>query len=83
MKNETPNEEYKLRDGEVFGKVFGGSNVDHRIEWNKNSKMCPRFHSKFYCFDDCSNKDSHVQKSEVPDAMDAKYKRFLKKCRSV
>ena len=82
VKNDSPNKAYKLCDGEVFKDLFGGKNLDHRIEWNKISKMCPRFHSKFYCFDDCKNRESHVPKSEVSATMDAKYKRFLKKCRS-
>ena len=82
VKNNSPNEAYKLRDGEVFRDMFGGKNLEHMIEWNRNSKMCPRFHSKFYCFKDCKNKESRVPKSEVSATMDAKYKRFLKKCRS-
>ena len=81
VENTDPNDEYKLRDGEDF-KMLGGNNTCHRVDWNNNSKMCPRWHSKLYCFSDCNNKDSHVPQCDVPVAMDAKYKRFLKKCRS-
>ena len=83
IQNQTPNEEYKLLDGEEFGKMFGGRhNICHRIDWPDGEKMCPRFHSKYYCFNNCKNKASHVPQSQVPPEQDKGYKRFLKKLRS-
>ena len=81
LKNEEPNEAYKIKDGEDFLSVFGGNNLCHRVDWDGNSKMCPRFHSKQYCFDNCKNKVSHVPKSQVPGNKDKEYKNFLKKVR--
>ena len=83
IQNQTPNEEYKLLDGEEFSKMFGGRhNICHRIDWPDGEKMCPRFHSKYYCFNNCKNKASHVPQSQVPPEQDKGYKRFLKKLRS-
>ena len=83
LENTDPNPECKLLDGEEFRKVFCGKNFCHRVQWDKNKKMhmCPRFHSKFYCFDNCSNVESHVPRSQVSTQMDTDYKKFLKKVR--
>ena len=83
VQNPTPNEEYKLLDGEEFGKVFGGRhNICHRIDWLGGEKMCPRFHSKYYCFNNCRNKESHVPKSQIPSEQDKNYKKILKKMKT-
>ena len=83
IKNEDPNEDYKLLDGEDYKAVFCGKNVCHRVDWDDNgAKMCPRFHSKGYCFDNCNNIASHVPKNKVPTDKDAKYKRYLKRIRT-
>ena len=83
LENTDPNPEYKLLDGEDFKKVFCGKNYCHRVDWdkNKNINMCPRFHTKFYCFDNCKDIESHVPRSQVSSQMDADYKRYLKKVR--
>ena len=82
MKNEEPNKAYNIRDGEDFLSVFGGNNVCHRVDWDGNgSKMCPRFYSKQYCFDNCRNKASHVPKSQIPGNKDKEYTNYLKKVR--
>ena len=83
IQNTEPNDDYKMLDGENYKQVFCGKNVCHRVEWDDDgTKMCPRFHSRFYCFDNCRHKASHVPKSQVPADKDAKYKQFLKKIRS-
>jgi len=43
--------------------------------------MCPRWHSKGDCFDDCRNKASYVPGNEVPDHEKYEYKKYLKKVR--
>ena len=83
IENTDPNEDYKMLDGEIYKQVFCGKNVCHRVDWDDDgTKMCPRFHSKFYCFANCRHKASHVPKSQVPTDKDTKYKQFLKKIRS-
>ena len=83
VKTPTPNEEYKLRDGKDFGKLYGGQNDCHRVNWPGGKKMCPCFHSKMYCFDNCNNICSKPH-SPIPSTsqQDRNYKRFLKKIRS-
>ena len=83
--NTEPNPEYKMLDGENFKKVYCGKNAQFRpvSDKEKGTKMCPRFHSKYYCFDNCNNIDSHVGKDEVPAAVDAEYKKFLKKSEKI
>ena len=83
VSNTDPNPEYTMLDGEDFKKVYCGKNTQFRPIWDKTkgTRMCPRFHSTFYCFDNCDMIDSHVKKDEVPAALDAEYKKFLKKVR--
>ena len=81
--NPDPNPEYKMLDGEDFKKVYCGKNSRFRPFWDKakGTRMCPRYHSREYCFDDCENIDSHVDKDQVPAPVGAEYKKFLKKVR--
>ena len=74
--NTDPNPEYKMLEGEDFRKVYCGKNAQFRPFWDKakGTKMCPPFHSKWYCFDNCDMIDSHVEKDKVPAAVDAEYK---------
>ena len=54
----------------------------HRVVWGKNTKgeeilMCPRWHSRGYCFTDCHNSDSHVKSEEVPEDKNTAYAAYL------
>ena len=83
VENTDPNENYKMLDGENYKQIFFGKNVCHRVVWNDDgTNMCPRFHSRFYCFENCRHKASHVPKAQVPPEKDTKYKQFLRKIRS-
>ena len=83
VENKGPNPEYKMLDGENFTKVFCGKNVCHRVNWDKKkgTRMCPRWHSRYYCFDNCHTDASHIPQDEVSPQMDIEYKKFLKKIR--
>ena len=83
MLDTDPNSEYKMLEGEDFKKVYCGKNTQHRPlgDRAKGTKMCPRFHSKHHCFDNCDMIDSHAGKDKVPVAVDVEYKKFLKKFR--
>ena len=41
--------------------------------------MCPRWHSKEYCFKDCVNKESHVAADKIPADKKRKYGDYLNK----
>ena len=79
--NTDPNSEYKMLEGENFKRAYGGKNAQHRVFWDnaKGTKMCQRWHSKYYCFDNCDMGDSHVAKDQVPAPLDTEYRKFLKK----
>jgi len=47
----------------------------------KGKAMCPRFHSKGYCFNDCSNKVSHVHSKSLPSGTKKDYEKFVKVCK--
>ena len=72
-------------DGEDFKKAYCGKNSQYRPFWNKakGTRMCPRFHSRYYCFDKCDMIDSHVEKDQVPAPVDTEYKKFLKRVRKL
>ena len=82
--NEDPDEELKIKDDKDWKSVFcGNKNVSHRVAWNNNGcKMCPRWHSRHWCFDNCKHKESHVPKSQVSAENKTNYKRYLKKIRT-
>ena len=79
--NKNPVSEFIATDEEKrkFSKLFGGNNVCHRVDWNGRCKMCPRWHSKEYCFKDCKNRDSHVAADEIPADKKKKYGEYLNK----
>jgi Leu/Phe-tRNA-protein transferase len=41
--------------------------------------MCPRWHSRGFCFIDCYNSDSHVESKEVPEEKNEAYDAYLQK----
>ena len=59
--------------GRGLQKVYCGKNSQYRPFWNKakGTRMCPRFHSRYYCFDNYAMIDSHVAKDQVPAPLDA------------
>ena len=83
VRNDDQIEEFKIREGETWRNDFCGKCVNFRPIWKgmDKVKMCPRWHSKGDCFDDCNNKASHVPSNEVPDREKSEYKRYLKKIR--
>ena len=84
VQNDDQIEEFKLKDGESWRNDFCGKCVDFRPTWKgmEKVKMCPRWHTKGDCFEDCRHKESHVGSSEVNDREKTEYKKYLKKVRS-
>ena len=81
--NERPVQGFEAtkEEKEKFNEFFGGSNVCHRVSWRANSRMCPRWFSKLYCFENCNNRESHVEASKVPAKKKKEYVDYLKKIR--
>ena len=81
INNESMIEELKMKENESWENVFCGNNACKRISWSGDAKikMCPRWHSRGYCFPDCRYAVSHVPDTEVPGAKRIAYKAYLKK----
>ena len=44
----------------------------------EGTPVCHRFHSKGYCFDNCANKSTHTNSSELPAETKKDYEKWLK-----
>ena len=74
-------EEFKMKPDDDWRK-FCGNSAQHRVDWNDDGfKMCPRWHSKGFCFKDCNHKASHVPKGNVSQGKVKEYKGYLVKVR--
>lgn len=79
--HDSPNEAFALTKSE-FTKLR--DHLKHRVVWEKkkngkNVVMCPRWHSRGYCFSNCYNSDSHVESKEVPEEKNEAYGAYLQK----
>ena len=83
INNENMVEDFKMKENRSWGNVFCGNNACKRISWNGDEKikMCPRWHSRGYCYPNCNNKASHVPDTEVPGAKRTEYRAYLKEVR--
>jgi len=79
--NKDPVPEFVATDDEKsrYSELFGGKNVCHRVVWNGKCRMCPRWHSKEFCYKDCKNRDSHVAADQIPADKKRKYNDYLNK----
>ena len=78
-----PNEEYKMREGEEYSKLFRGQTVCRRVDWPGGKRCDTAFIPE--CFASAIATPyvaSHVPQSQVPAEQDRNYKRFPKKARS-
>ena len=44
----------------------------------EGTPVCHRFHSKGYCFDNCSNKATHINSSKLAPELKKEYEKWLK-----
>lgn len=72
---------FRLLAGENYKSTFANKHVEDRVIWEGNCKMCPRWNTLGYCFDDCKHKASHVPGDEIPVDKKAAYDEFLVICR--
>ena len=70
-------DQFKMRMGETWQTHFANKNVDKRVTWEGDAKMCPRWFIGGYCFDNCFHKSSHVNADDIPAEKAAAFKSFL------
>ena len=82
--NASQPEEFKMRAGETWQKDFKTKSLTGRPSWNReeNQLMCARWYICGYCFDNCSNGKSHVEKDNIPADKFTAFTNYLKKCRN-
>ena len=78
--------EFKVVDDNEWKSKFCGRCIEDRPVWKEvqngqNIAMCPRWHSRGFCFKDCHNAQSHVEPDKVPANKKAEYQSYLKKVR--
>ena len=81
VQNESQPDDFKMTSDESWENDWCGRVAEGRPTWGKN-KMCPRFHTKGYCFRQCRNKASHVPFSRIPEAKRQEYKKWMANTRA-
>ena len=79
VRNEKVKPEWKLSENEDVRKMFNAGVLDNRPSFNATCKLCHRWASKGFCFDNCFNKDSHCEWSEEQCKA---WTKFQTKCRA-
>jgi hypothetical protein len=82
VQNLKPNPDFKVNGAKDWKKLCQRAHT--RPMWDDTSFMCPRWHSRFYCFSGCRNGASHVSVSadEVPADKNTAYKQYIRSIRS-
>lgn len=75
--NEHQPDQFKMRTGETWATHFANKNVNQRVPWDSEAKMCPRWFIAGYCFDNCYHKSSHVKADDIPAEKLTEFKSFL------
>jgi hypothetical protein len=79
--------DFKMKPTETWGNNWAGKLNYDKPFWDRSKcqpsdcKMCPKFHIRGYCFEDCSNAESHVPKSRIPADRKTAMKDYMKKVR--
>ena len=68
-------------NNEDYNKAFAGRNLELRPKL-KLRPMCQRFHSKGYCFDNCSNKSTHIPSEDIDKRTRDLYSKYVNKCKA-
>jgi len=75
-------EEFKMRESENWKTDYCGKCIDDRPAWKGKGKMCPRWHIKGDCFEDCAHAASHVSDDEVSEEKREEFRYYLEKVRN-
>jgi hypothetical protein len=81
VKNTEQLEKFKPVSGESWDKNFRSQCRKHRPNFDKDTKMCARWHIKGDCFDSCPHALSHILGSKVTPKQKEDFLTFMKKCR--
>jgi hypothetical protein len=76
--NPSPPDSCKLQTGETWATHFANKGFNDQVDWNGECKMCPRWFIRSFCFDDCSNRDSHVKSEEIPADKLTAFQQFMR-----
>ena len=80
-------EEFKMNPGKSWKATWAGQLNGDKPFWDQakcdrsNPKMCPRFHIRGYCFEDCPNEANHVPKERIPSDRKGAMQEYMKKVR--
>jgi hypothetical protein len=75
-----------LNDGKIDSWILSQDQYTNKLRHNSNLKsrpkylevpVCHRFHSRGYCFNNCSNKATHIDSTSLPDETQKEYKNWL------
>ena len=87
VQNTDQDDDFKMKPEESWKKHWAGKLNGDKPFWDKTKcekndcQMCPRFHIRGDCFDDCYNKESHVSKDKIPADRKHAMKEYMKKVR--
>jgi hypothetical protein len=80
-KNDEQLKEFKMKDGETWETHFRSQCPKKRPDWNKDVKMCARWHIKGDCYNTCPCTISYVPGHKVPPKQKTDFLSFMKECR--
>lgn len=81
VRNNNQLEEFKMLNEDEWKDVFCGRCIDDRPNWKGKENMCPRWHSRGFCYKNCNHGSSHVPEDKIPEPKKAEYRAYLKKIR--
>ncbi len=70
-----------MKDGETWETHFRSQCPKKHHDWNKDVKMCARWHIKGDCYNTCPCAISHIPGHKVPPKQKADFLSFMKECR--
>jgi hypothetical protein len=73
--------EFKLTTRESWIDNFATILPHDQPAWMDKIWMCPRWHLKGDCYDNCARVVSHVMNDNIPNKKRAEFLTFLSKCR--
>jgi hypothetical protein len=81
VKNPAPKEDFAVKTGKLWVETFSKQLAMERPSWDGKVNMCTRWHTKGDCLDNCSRKESHVEKDKIPANKKASFLTYMLKCR--
>ena len=77
IQNDGKLDKWILNQDQYSSKLRHNSSLKSRPKHN-NVPICHRFHSRGYCFDNCSNKSTHIASDKLPINVQKDYLNWLK-----